>query len=159
MVQAYAYRGHFRKAIETFHEMVKTFHSSSNDPKQGSAISVDALLPVYRAMFLGYSRHSQLDAPNLSPLVRDSRFFLNSAEGWSLSACQQLLNDWLRLPHKAKPNPHTLYWILKSLDILSGGDPKFLKSAIERLERRFGVQWGGRLSTFVRKVNDRLPRK
>ncbi|KAI0091909.1 hypothetical protein BDY19DRAFT_884705 [Irpex rosettiformis] len=159
MIQAYAYYGHFTKAMKTFLEMVRTFHHPSDNTEDNSAIPVESLLPMYRAMFLGFNRHSQLDLPNLSSLVRHSRAIIRGAEGWSLSACQKLFDDWLRLPHKTKPNAHTCYWILRAFDTLSGGNPEFLRDVVERLEARFGLKWRGRLSVFIQsKVNNRLRR-
>lgn len=159
MVQAYAYHGQFKKALQTFVEMVRALQSSPQGDKEVSMVHVDALLPVYRAIFLGFSRHSQIDVPSISPLVRDSRSIIRGAQGWSLSACERILDDWLHLPHKTRPNAHTIYWALKSFDVLSGGDPVFLKSVVERLEQRFELKWGGRLSRFIEeRVNDRLPR-
>ncbi|KAI0693796.1 hypothetical protein BC835DRAFT_1275429 [Cytidiella melzeri] len=158
MIQAYAYHGDFHKCVRTFVEMVKALTPPSNG-ETPTTIAVEVVLPAYRAMFLGFYHHSQTDLPTNSPLVRYSQSMVRSSQGWTLSACQTVFDDWLRLPHKTKPNLNTLYWILKSFDTLTGGDSEYLRGVVERLETRFDAEWGGRLAGWInQKVDDEPPR-
>ncbi|KAI0347406.1 hypothetical protein BDW22DRAFT_1425438 [Trametopsis cervina] len=153
MIQAYSYTGQFKKCIRTFVEMIKTFDPGSPSDSTPKSIPVDALLPAYRAIFVGFYYHSKPDLPTNSPLVRQTLSIIKSS-GWTLPAFQTIFQDWIQLPHKAQPNSNTLYWILRSADTLSGGDPDFLRGIVEQLEGRFGIEWGGRLAAWKRKKID-----
>lgn len=158
MVQALSYRGELSAAVRVFMDMI-----TSVDPRTGRQF--EPTLPVYRALFIGFARHSQdvneqraVAAPNprrSSRTVRTSAYTGSEKVGlWSYENLLPIFKSFLLLPGDICVSERTVYWILLAFDRVVGGDVERLRKVWLLLERRFGGEWGGRLEEFRSRIFD-----
>jgi len=158
MIQAHAYVGNFRKCLMVFRDMVEALAPPSVSKRRPATVPEELILPAYRAIFLGFYYHSLPPSScHDSPIVKQGLSLLRRGRSpeqmaeWSLAALNTVFNDYLQLPHKAKPHVNVHFWILNAFETLAGEDRTVLQDAIARLEERFGEEWEGRLARWKEK--------
>jgi len=78
-------------------------------------------LAVFRAIFLGFSRHATKDDSD-----------------WNMDNLSQMFDMFLKLPSDSNPNDNTIYFIMLAFDKASGHDIKILRDVWMSIHRRFG---------------------
>ncbi|KAI0720185.1 hypothetical protein C8T65DRAFT_7519 [Cerioporus squamosus] len=167
LIQCYAYQGYFHRCIEVFADMM-----TSPEPVTGPLEDVDMdvdmeetvalpsptgpavphpVLPIFRSIFLGFARHAQHPhhVHRSSAAVRHRE---HHPEAWTLEQLHTLFDNFISLPKVARPNSRTVYWLLSAFAITSGYDRAILRSVWERLSRRYGTWWDGRVEKFRTKI-------
>ncbi|KAI0650665.1 hypothetical protein C8Q79DRAFT_1116234 [Trametes meyenii] len=157
LIQVYAYHGELRDCLKVFSEMI-----TSPVPLTGALEDMDKdvtgptlpnpILPIFRAIFLGFARHAT--PPNLvaSADATEDTYGEPVWRSWTLEQLHTLFDDFIELPKDARPNDRTVYWLLVAFSIVSGYDRAILRNVWERLEGRYGSRWDGR----VRELRDKI---
>ena len=158
LVQAYAYRGHFHPCLAVFTDMIASPHiltgslADVDAPTDGPTIP-DPVLPVYRALFLGFARHAMSPRhAHLANVVVVSRGADRPPAAWTLAQLAELFATFVGLPGGARPNARTVYWLLVAFAVTSGYDRAVLRDVWARLAARYGEHWDGRVRAFRDKV-------
>ncbi|KAJ7591399.1 hypothetical protein C8J56DRAFT_751325, partial [Mycena floridula] len=156
MIQILAYHGYFTEAINVFIDMM-----SSDNLEEGAPLVRDETgqlrpvpyrpnLIIFRALFLGFSRHG-IHVPKDDSLA--SR--LNSQRSWTLTDLESLYDTFLTIADEVRPTVSTIYWIMVAFDITSGHDVLLLRKIWKELEEKFNGPWGGR-DNRLRILKDKL---
>jgi pentatricopeptide repeat protein len=171
LIQALAYHGHFVFALEVFRDML-----ALNDPppmatryqKAESEQLKDAhLLPIYRALFLGFSRHGEPQAFQLpkprthqeasnTPLDEEGRPIMTP---WNIHNLQLVYNMFMECATDCLPNNRTIFWILKGFARTTRNSLEKMKTIWEQLDARFAstLGWKGRILRIKNDLeNDRV---
>lgn len=162
MIQGFAYHGELIQALHVFTDMLSSPDLEPFAPRtideNGESLPVNypTILPVFRAIFLGFARHAQPPMPkdNQSLAVRLKRISDPSAaeSRWTLWHLSCLFKSFLELPPETRPSERTIYWILVAFAKTTGNDKGKLRKVWMQLEKRFGGGWGGRLARFRQKI-------
>ena len=157
-IQSLAYHGDLMGALQVFTHMLTAPDIEPFSPRlrdeNGELVphNYPISLPVFRALFLGFSRHAK--TPFSDPLKFSSRLKKRNeknhdSEGsespWTLWSLDSLFKAFLDLPDGTRASERTIYWILVSFAKLSGNDPDKMREIYNELERKFGDRWGGRI--------------
>jgi hypothetical protein len=179
LVQCFAYQGQLVPALRVFHDMLTTpdrdsmFGPGQHTPKapqgrsgkrspqpQPPPRNFEPIYPIYRALFLGFARHStplrmpraRHNANNVGlrePLTAHSGMHAlhraGAEHGWSHDQLHMLFKSFLALPHGTRPSERVIYWILIAFERTTGRDVHKLRKVYRHLEHRFGGRWGGRI--------------
>jgi pentatricopeptide repeat protein len=159
VIQCLAYHGDLRGALTILRHMLKR----SKSKKIYRRWDATPTMEVYRALFLGFAKHSK---PPLSPSLDD--FTVSSdqptysqaqRQEWSYGHLRMLFDNFLALPPSATPpNQRTLYWLLVSLWRTGGQDIDAVDDALEQLIHRWGqaivLSKGGRVTKFLRECRE-----
>ncbi|KAI0660908.1 hypothetical protein C8Q70DRAFT_1105043 [Cubamyces menziesii] len=159
IIQVYAYHGRLRESLHTFADMI-----SSPVPITGKLEDVEKfepgpnfpspILPIYRALFLGFARHAL--PPGISPSEAEERRPDDRDKVWRAWTFEQLhtiFDDFMNLPFDSKPNTQTVYWILVAFATTSGYNQAVLRNVLERIEDRFETEgWDMRLRVLREKI-------
>lgn len=145
MTQIMAYHGYFKEMVSVFIDMLSTENREQGAPLT-PALETGELLPllyspnmdIYRAIFLGFSRHG---VPVPANETLSSR--LGTTQAWTLAELEPIYQQFMKLRHVSKPSKSTLYWIMVAFDRTSGHDVVLLRKIWKELEKRFGGPWGG----------------
>ncbi|KAJ7638507.1 hypothetical protein FB45DRAFT_404187 [Roridomyces roridus] len=141
VIQAMAYHGNLKSALGAFMDML-----SSNNVEIGAPMYRDdggqlrpspysPTLPIFRGIFLGFSRHGVAYLPPSSTGY--------AQQPWVLSSLTSLFEVFLALPEYIRPSTSTIYWALIAFDKTSDGDRELLQTVWNRMEARFGGPWVG----------------
>jgi hypothetical protein len=191
LIQAFTYHGRLVPALRIFHDMLTTpdrevvfRHASKelsrrdvDEVKTDRTVPVPAhagptkpepvplfepIYPVYRALFLGFSKNAvpHRSAHGSRPLGSDggrialfprpprlSALQLAAArkEGWTHDLLYAVFKSFMALPQDTRPSERVVYWILRAFERATDGDIRKLRKVYVALEKRFGGGWGGRL--------------
>ena len=132
VIQVMAYHGHFSYTLNVFMDML-----SFNNAEKGTLLekvsagayertSYKPSLAVFRAIFLGFSRHAKY-------IQHDSD------SDWNMDNLSHIFELFLELPSDSNLTHNTIYFIMLAFDKASGRDNKKLRSVWERMDRRFGI--------------------
>ncbi|KAK7061430.1 translation protein [Favolaschia claudopus] len=136
VIQIVAYHGNLHAALTAFSDML-----TADNVEIGARMYRDELgrlkpssysptLPIFRALFLGYSRHGVANAP------------ASASHPWVLDSLKALFEVFLALPEYIRPSTSTVYWAMIGFDRTSGQDRELLRTVWTRMETRFGGSWG-----------------
>ena len=148
LIQSYAYQGDLTRTLQVFADMLST-----QDPiatwrgEAGTVARFLPVLPVFRAIFLGFYRHG-VDATR--PVThrrghcrsKDSR---GPGLDWDLDNLYAIYKGFLELPADRKPEDRVVYWLMMAFEKCSGGDYWRMREVLTTLEGRWGDRWGSRL--------------
>ncbi|KAL4241504.1 hypothetical protein ABKN59_000394 [Abortiporus biennis] len=150
LIQSYAYTGDLIRSLHTFAEMVSALHLVGDAPVDPRLVS-----PAYRAIFLGFLRHSRSPRLDTGGSLAYRLEHLHDRhvdrDLWSFDALQALFDDFMGIPN-IQASERTLYWILVAFARLSGEDTVKVKEIFTRIEDKFGLVTSGRL----KRLKDRL---
>ena len=130
VIQVMAYHGHFSSTLDIFMDMLSFKNMEKGAPVKETSAGVyepttyQPSLAVFRAIFLGFSRHAQ-------PIKHLSE--------WNIENLSDILDLFLELPSNSTPNHNTIYFIMLAFDKASGRDIKILRDVWMRIDRRFGI--------------------
>ncbi|KAI0776043.1 hypothetical protein BD413DRAFT_259207 [Trametes elegans] len=165
LVQIYAYHGSLQDCLRVFEDMLTSPEPLTGEPSDGEiedfALETtlsNPVLPIFRSIFLGFHRHAAL--PDQSPSSASPGAFQHrqrASQEWTLDKLQILFRDFIRLPHNARPNGRTVYWLLSAFAITSGYDRTVLREVWQWLDSRYGwgpegQRWEGRVRKFRDKI-------
>ena len=130
IIQVMAYHGHFTSTLNIFMDMLSFDNLEKGAPlKENSAgvyepTSYKPSLAVFRAIFLGFSRHAR-------HVQHDS--------DWNMDNLSQIFDLFLELPPDSNLTHNTIYLTMLAFDKASGRDIKMLRDVWTRMDRRFGI--------------------
>ena len=130
VIQVLAYHGHFSSTLNVFMDMLSFNNLEKGAPIEEISAGVyrpilyQPSLAVFRAIFLGFSRHAK-------PIQHFS--------DWNIDNLSQIFNLFLELPSNSNPNHNNIYFILLAFDKASGRDINILRDVWMRIDRRFGI--------------------
>ena len=137
VVQILAFRGHLRRALEVYGDMLEHRQALQDAEPEPEPLPIHA---VFRALFLGFSRHGQSPAsvPATPPLETQG----HPEKGpdpvdWNLSTLSTLFSDFCTLTEDS-PSGRMVHWILRSFMKTSDGDVEVMKIVWRTLEMTFG---------------------
>lgn len=156
LIQVYAYHGRLQRCMAAFTDMM-----TSPEPVTGPLHDMDAIppgptipnpvLPIFRAIFLGFARHGQLPG-GANDTRTAGHHGMHLSDVWTLEQLHALFHHFIDLPQHAKPNSRTVYWLLAAYAITSGHNRELLREVWEKLSARYGVWWDGRVHGFRDKI-------
>ena len=130
VIQIMAYHGHFSSSIDVFMDMLSFTNLEKGAPLERISagvyepVSYKPSLAVFRAIFLGFSRHAQQT---------------QHPSDWNMDNLSHIFDLFLELPPNSNPNHNTIYFIMLAFDRASGRDIKVLRDVWIRIDRRFGI--------------------
>jgi hypothetical protein len=143
VIQILAHHGNLLATLTVFMDMVSSENLEMGAPlvpdengvlKPGS---YSPTLPVFRAIFLGFSRHGvRLLKDGTAP----PQFRATNPPGqpaWSLTNLQELFDTFLMLPEYTIISRSTVYWIMVAFEKTSGNDVTLLRRVWKQLKNRF----------------------
>ena len=128
VIQVLAYHGYFSSTLNAFMDMLSFNNMEKGAPVEEISAGVyrpmlyQPSLAVFRAIFLGFSRHA---AQNDSD--------------WNMENLSQMFDMFLKLPSNSNPNHNTVYFIMLAFDKASGSDIEILRDVWMSIHRRFGI--------------------
>jgi len=148
LIQSYAYQGDLTRTFQVFADML-----SSPDPvaiwrgEVGAKARFLPVMPIFRAIFLGFCRHGVDTARPLPHPRRHDRPRRTRGSGldWNLDNLHAIYNGFLELPVDRKPEDRVVYWLITAFETCSGGDYRRMREVWTTLEGRWGDRWGPRL--------------
>ncbi|OCH87899.1 hypothetical protein OBBRIDRAFT_780989 [Obba rivulosa] len=154
LIQVYSYHGDLVKCLQVFMDMLRT-PGKVGIVKPKARISrakkpdvSSPTLPAFRAIFLGFSRHGQH-----TPIGEaDSLTNRLTRSSWNLANLESLFDSFITLPHSMNPSSRTIYWLLRAYAVTTSNDMAKLRTTWNRLAKRFGNSWGGRLDRLRREI-------
>ncbi|KAH9899797.1 hypothetical protein C8Q73DRAFT_681060 [Cubamyces lactineus] len=159
VIQVYAYHGRLRESLKTFSDMITspvpiTGKLEDIEEFEPGANLPNPIIPIYRALFLGFARHAL--PPGISPSEVEARRPEDRDKVWRAWTFEQLytiFNDFINLPFDSKPNNRTVYWLLVAFATTSGHNQAVLRNVLEQIEDRFGIEgWDERLRVLREKI-------
>ena len=166
IIQGFAYQGDLIQALQVFTHMLSSPDIEPFAPlvpnKKGELqpAAYPTTLPVFRALFLGFARHSQLPVPkqDRDKLSTRLKLLAHAPSPWTLSNLEPIFKSFLDLPVGTRPSERTIYWILVAFAKTSGRDVQKMQKVWSLLINRFGGEgWGGRLERFRKRIHGELP--
>jgi Pentatricopeptide repeat domain len=130
VIQVMAYYGHFSSAIDVFMDLLSFKNLEKGAPVEEISagvyepVSYQPSLAVFRAIFLGFSRHAEQD---------------EHLSDWNMDNLSHIFDLFLELPSYCSPNHNTIYFIMLAFDKASGRDMEVLRDVWMRIDRRFGI--------------------
>lgn len=130
VIQIMAYHGDFSSSIDVFMDMLSFSNLEKGAPVEEIAagvyapVSYQPSLAVFRAIFLGFSRHAEQ---------------IQDLSDWNLDNLSRIFDLFLELPSYSNPNHNTIYFIMLAFDKASGRDIKILRDVWMRIDDRFGI--------------------
>jgi hypothetical protein len=128
IIQVLAYHGHFSSTLNVFMDMLSFNNTEKGAPVEEISAGVyrpmlyQPSLAVFRAIFLGFSRHATQDDSD-----------------WNMDNLSQMFDMFLKLPSNSNPNHNTIYFIMLAFDKASGRDIEILRDVWMSIHRRFGI--------------------
>jgi pentatricopeptide repeat protein len=151
LIQCCAYQGDLTRTLQIFIDML-----SSPDPvaiwrgEDGSSARFVPVLPIYRAIFLGFYRHGA--DPRRPASATNSRQFSTNKTPWNADNLYAVYKSFLQLPRDQKPGDRVIYWLIMAFAKSTGYDTGKLRKVWKRLEKRFGNNWGLRLQRVRKSI-------
>ncbi|KAK1226044.1 hypothetical protein PQX77_011003 [Marasmius sp. AFHP31] len=155
MIQVMAYHGDFFATISILSDMLSSdnielgaplVRGTSTDEGGGRVGVVDGTstdgagevrytkysptYAVFRALFLGFSRHGTDDP---------------CSQTWTLDNLRDIYHDYMAFSNLESPSRWQIYWILAAFDKTSGHDLDVIREVWLELEEKFVYDWGNRL--------------
>ncbi|KAJ8086193.1 hypothetical protein PM082_005016 [Marasmius tenuissimus] len=154
MIQVMAYHGDFFATINILSDMLSSDNIELGAPlvrgtsrdEEGGHVSVDGpstdgvgevrytkyspTYAVFRALFLGFSRHGTDDP---------------YSQTWTLDNLRDIYHDYMAFSNLESPSRREIYWMLLAFDRTSGHDLDVIREVWLELEERFVYDWGNRL--------------
>jgi hypothetical protein len=130
VIQIMAYHGHFSDTLNVFIDMLG---ENSNDRPYNLTMT------VFRAVFLGFSRHGMQPSKDDSLSSR-----LQADRPWSLENLETIFDIFMQQPDDCRPSTLTIYGIMGAYDKTSGHDVALLRRVWTKLEDKFGKPSIGR---------------
>ena len=130
VIQVMAYHGHFSYTIDVFMDMLSFNNLEKGAPVEEISAGVykptsyHPSLAVFRAIFLGFSRHAKL---------------IQDCSDWNMDNLSHIFDLFLEMPSNSNPNHNTIYFIMLAFDKATGRDIKILRDVWMRMDRRFGL--------------------
>ncbi len=148
VIQIMAYRGDLPTTLSVLDDMCALLPArpaaQSQYNEQQLPGTSSALNGVFRAIFLGFSRHGIHSTQSVKLLPYHLR--ISNPPGqphWSLQTLQTVFDTFITLPPDVKASRSTLYWIMLAFDITSSKDQIILREVWKKLDERFGMCWFG----------------
>jgi hypothetical protein len=134
-IQVYAYQNNLRQALQIFRDLITT--PDMERPWGFSAQTYRAFHKVYRALFLGFVKHSSsLYTNNYLPSDDNDG---DEERQWMEEALEFVFQSFLTMdPEELRPNDRTVGWIMQAFANSSGHNPDKLIWVWRSLEDRFG---------------------
>jgi len=169
LIQALAYHGYFVLALEVFRDMIVLPKPPAMSYRYRNAPSEYLpsahLIPVYRALFLGFSRHGQPEPnANQKPAKPLPEFATQLAvrqkpkglTPWNVHNLQIIFGMFMESVGDCIPNNRTLFWILKGFARTSRNSLKKMKDVWNILSARFEPShgWRGRMLRIQEDLNN-----
>jgi hypothetical protein len=161
VIQILAHHGNLLATLTVFMDMVSSQNLEMGAPlvpdENGilTPTSYSPTLPVFRAIFLGFSRHGvRLMKDGTAP----PRFRATNPLGqpaWSLTNLQALFDTFLTLPENIVVSRSMVYWIMVAFEKTSGNDVALLRRVWKQLETRFKKPRYGQ-SNRLRRIQAKL---
>ncbi|KAF9008823.1 hypothetical protein BDQ17DRAFT_1349007 [Cyathus striatus] len=139
VIQILAYHGDFKGTLKTFADMLSTekvedsARSSFDEHQQPKPEYYSPNYVIYRAIFLGFSRHA------VAPQSQEQD---TKEPTWSLDNLKTIFNTFMAWDD-AEIKPQLIYWIVLAFDKASGRDIVLLREVWLRLEKKFNGPWEG----------------
>ena len=157
LIQSYAYHGDLTRTLQVFADML-----SSPDPiatwmgEVGAKARFIPVMPIFRAIFLGFCRHG---VDTTRPLAHHRghnrpRRGREPSLDWDLDNLYAIYKGFLELPANRKPEDRVVYWLITALEKCSGGDYRRMREVFTTLEERWGDRWGSRLLAVRKTIYD-----
>ena len=130
IIQVMAYHGHFSSTLNVFMDMLSFNNVEKGAPLEKSSAGVyeptsyKPSLAVFRAIFLGFSRHAK---------------HTQDGSDWNMDNLSHMFDLFLELPSDSNLTHNTIYFVMLAFDKASGRDNKKLRCVWERMDRRFGI--------------------
>lgn len=147
VVQAFAYHGYINSALEVFTDMLSTErlppHSGFFQPSY----------VVFRAFFLGFSKHGTLTRKSYPP----SQKLSTKETGWSWENLEIILSEFFKLSHNEVPhrlNERVVWWIMGSVRKTTK-DKQKIRDIWQKLNSRFSISKSGRLMALHKKYGSK----
>ncbi|KAH9482464.1 hypothetical protein JR316_0004564 [Psilocybe cubensis] len=137
LIQIMAYHGQFVPAIKIFVDLLSTnnveygapLESLQSDAGKSRPLPYTPTIAIYRAIFLGFSKHGKHPS-----LVRDP-----DELDWTLKNLFELFNRFLTMPKDTHLTHSVVYIIITAFVQTSGGDMDIVRQAWTALDERFGI--------------------
>ncbi|TBU49608.1 hypothetical protein BD309DRAFT_947216 [Dichomitus squalens] len=157
LIQVYAYRGRLRESLVVLEHMMTSPHRVTGkledvDMRLSGPVLPNPILPIFRALFLGFARHAILPEHSCRSLSAAEPHEKPHSEVWTLDQLRTLFDNFIDLPQEARPSSRTVYWLLVAFAIASGYDRALLRNVWEKLAERYGTVWDGRIEVFRAKI-------
>jgi len=129
-IQVMAYHGHFTSTLNIFMDMLSFDNLEKGAPLEMNSAGAYEPTPykpslaVFRAVFLGFSRHAR---------------HVQYDSDWNMDNLSQIFDLFLELPPDSNLTHNTIYLIMLAFDKASGRDIKMLRDVWMRMVRRFGI--------------------
>ena len=142
MIQGLAYHGRFAAAIRVLSDMMgstNTDPGASLERVDGSAVEYPTYsmsFPVFRALFLGFSRHG-VPVPQEPSDSRDET-------SWTLKSLRAVFDLFVDMGSGSRLPRPLAYWIMVAFDKTSKHDVGLLRDVWTEMELAFQVSLGGR---------------
>jgi len=137
VVQILAFRGHLRRALEVYQDMLAHRQVLQEPEPEFEPLPIHA---VFRALFLGFVRHARSPV-RLSPTLplETPGYPEEDPElvDWNLFTLSTLLSNFCALTEDP-PNGRMVHWILRSFMKTSDGNVEVVKTVWRTLEMTFG---------------------
>jgi hypothetical protein len=133
VVQILAFRGHLRRALEVYRDMLAHWQALQDTEPD---VEPPPTYAVFRALFLGFVRHARVPASE-SPETQEDPKEAPGPVDWNLSTLSTLFSNFCALTEDP-PNGKMVYWILRSFMKTSDGNVEVIKIVWRALEMTFG---------------------
>lgn len=141
VIQILLYNGHFEDGLKVFLDMLNTENLEVGAPlisdQQGRSqpTRYTPTLVVFRAFFLGFSKHG-VYVPSNAPLSK-------RLKPWNLCDLNTIYDMFMKLDAYPRPSVSVIYWIMVAFDKTSNHDVELLRRIWTELETKFNGPWGG----------------
>ena len=145
LLQIFAHSGDLDKCLVVFMDFISSIILPA-EPRLTDDEKAKLYYPAYRAIFLGFVKHSEdKRSPGDALFPRTPVRDIASSTRWNLEVLDALFNDFMHIPPRMPPSDRMVYWILLAFAKTSGDDVEKLSLVYRQLEERFGGGWMGRL--------------
>ena len=137
VVQILAFRGHLRRALEVYRDMLAHWQILQDTEPERESIPTHA---IFRALFLGFVRHARAPAsesPALPPETQGHPKEVPDSVEWNLPTLSMLFSNFCALTEDP-PNARMVNWILRSFMKTSDGNVEVIETVWRTLEMTFG---------------------
>ena len=134
VVQILAFRGHLRRALEVYWDMLAHWQTLQDTEPE---LEPPPTCAVFRALFLGFVRHARVTVSESSPETQGHPEEAPGSVDWNLSTLSTLFSNFCALTEDP-PNGKMVYWILRSFMKTSDGNVEVIKTVWRTLEMTFG---------------------
>ncbi|KAH7100600.1 hypothetical protein BKA62DRAFT_619920 [Auriculariales sp. MPI-PUGE-AT-0066] len=167
LAQAFAYHGDLYGALRIFRDFLQSpVTPGASDDEDAVPNHPDdeprlyaSVMPIYRAVFLGFARHAStpvatLVAARSGSLSERLANLTEAPTPWTWQTFDQLFTTFLELdPRVDMPSERLVFWILVAVAKTTACDVRKMWSASQRIQKAFGeVKWRGRLQRMLDQI-------